>query len=155
MSDFALPPGPHPSPVPDPAPDTYTLTCPSHATSPRIARDFVAAALRARGLGDLVDDAALCTSEVVTNAVLHACAGPGGPGGSGGSVALLRLAVTAHSARVTVYDPDPRPPALRQGFDSESGRGLWMVDSLTAGCWGTTAAARGKGVWFMLAKGRA
>ncbi|MEV0226721.1 ATP-binding protein [Streptomyces sp. NPDC050704] len=128
----------------------YTLCCPSLDTSPRVARDFVASVLRSQRLGDLADDAALCTSELVTNACVHAK----------GADAVLRLAVGGCLAavRVTVYDEDLRPPAMGEGYDGESGRGLWLVDTLTNGRWGTelTAAAPlghspgGKGVWFEL-----
>ncbi|XES00742.1 ATP-binding protein [Streptomyces sp. S1D4-11] len=51
----------------------YTLFCPPLETSPHIARDFVASVLRAQRLDDeLVDAATLCTSELVTNACVHA-----------------------------------------------------------------------------------
>ncbi|MBP5869096.1 ATP-binding protein [Streptomyces sp. LBUM 1485] len=118
-----------------------------------MARDFVATVLRALGLDTLVDAAALCTSELVTNACVHAK--------GGGSV--LRLAVESWRVRVTVYDGDETPPVMREstpGGWEEGGRGLYLVDALTEGHWGTSATAPdgdgltrpdGKAVWFDLA----
>ncbi|MFI1730357.1 ATP-binding protein [Streptomyces acidicola] len=102
-------------------------------------------------LGALVDDATLCTSELVTNSCVHAK----------GTGAVLLLTAEREAVRVTVYDEDRTPPALREGYDGESGRGLWIVDALTEGRWGTELPAprlgldgsEGKGVWFELGKG--
>ncbi|MEH0428213.1 ATP-binding protein [Streptomyces stelliscabiei] len=146
-------------PIPDTAPwlspaaTTYTLSCPSLDTSPHIARDFVATVLRALGLDTLVDAAALCTSELVTNACVHAK--------GGGSV--LRLTVESWRVRVIVYDGDENPPVMREltpGGWEEGGRGLYLVDALTDGHWGTSTTVPqgdgltrpdGKAVWFDLA----
>ncbi|MFI1967344.1 ATP-binding protein [Streptomyces pathocidini] len=102
-------------------PDSYTLFCPPLDTSPGIARDFVANVLRARNLTQLVDAAALCTSEVATNAYLHA----------------------RGVVRVTVYDgvAAKLPAPQRLTPDLEGGRGLTIVDALTEGQWGTTTGA--------------
>lgn len=128
-------------------PYSYTLFCPPLDTSPRIARDFVASVLRAQRLDDFVDPAALCTSELVTNACVHAK----------GIGSLLWLAVESSGVRVTVYDGEQSPPVMRHGYDGESGRGMWLVDALTEGRWGTAPGAplglgdvNGKGVWFEL-----
>ncbi|MFJ9583705.1 ATP-binding protein [Streptomyces acidicola] len=126
----------------------YTLRCPPLDTTPRIARDFVTSVLSALGLDALVDDATLCTSELVTNSCVHAK----------GTGAVLLLTAECEAVRVTVYDEDRTPPALREGYDGESGRGLWIVDALTEGRWGTELPAprlgldgsEGKGVWFEL-----
>ncbi|KND46131.1 ATP-binding protein [Streptomyces stelliscabiei] len=146
-------------PIPDTAPwlspaaTTYTLSCPSLDTSPHIARDFVATVLRALGLDTLVEAAALCTSELVTNACVHAK--------GGGSV--LRLTVESWRVRVIVYDGDENPPVMREltpGGWEEGGRGLYLVDALTDGHWGTSTTVPqgdgltrpdGKAVWFDLA----
>ena len=128
----------------------YTLFCPFLDTTPRVARDFVASVLRSQQLDDLADNAALCTSELVTNACVHAK----------GADAVLRLTVgeSLAAVRVTVYDGDLRPPVLREGCLDENGRGIWLVDALTEGRWGTEPDAAhsvgsppgGKGVWFEL-----
>ncbi|WKX70945.1 ATP-binding protein [Streptomyces sp. XD-27] len=129
-------------------PHSYTLYCPPLETSPRIARDFVQSALRRLRLEDVAPVAALCTSEVATNAYLHA------PGlGS-----LLWLAVEVGEVRITVYDGNRDEPVLRPTcVERESGRGLRLVDGL-ADAWGTSPGAplgvggrEGKGVWFTLA----
>ncbi|MDX2606586.1 ATP-binding protein [Streptomyces caniscabiei] len=153
-------PIPSATPWPSSAATTYTLFCPSLDTSPLIARDFVATVLRALGLDTLVDAAALCTSELVTNACVHAR--------GGGSV--LWLAVEAWRVRVIVFDGDENPPVMREltpGGWEEGGRGLYLVDALTEGHWGTAAGhwgtavalphdgglvhPDGKAVWFDLA----
>ncbi|MGN9756187.1 hypothetical protein [Streptomyces sp. SD31] len=51
----------------------YSLRIPTHAP-PRIARDFVTSVLQAQRLGGIVDDAALCVSELVTNSCVHTTA---------------------------------------------------------------------------------
>ncbi|PAZ15905.1 ATP-binding protein [Streptomyces sp. SA15] len=127
----------------------YSLRIPSHATSPRIARDFVTSVLRAQQLGDLVGDATLCVSELITNSCLHAVAGTG---------AGLRLIANPAGVHATVYDEDVTLPVMREGYDPEGGRGLWIVDSLTEGRWGAEPGGwrtgrrgeGGKGVWFEL-----
>ncbi|WP_194238847.1 ATP-binding protein [Streptomyces spongiae] len=130
----------------------YTLRCPRLDTSPRIARDFVSAVLRTLQLDAVADDAALCSSELVTNSCVHA----------EGAGAVLQLAVDGVAVRVTIYDDDPALPVLREGYDGESGRGLWIVDALTEGRWGIEPGIGmglgrdgGKGVWFELGGGAA
>ncbi|GAB2982845.1 hypothetical protein GCM10023080_056270 [Streptomyces pseudoechinosporeus] len=113
---------------------SYAMFCPSLETSPHIARDFVASVLRALRLDALVDAATLCTSELVTNACVHA---------KGGDGATLWMAVEPERVRVVVYDGDKNPPTTRGSTPETwetSGRGLYLVDALTDGCWGTSQA---------------
>lgn len=118
----------------------YALNCPPLDTTPRIARDFVASVLRALQLRSLVDDAVLCTSELVTNSCLHA---------KSSGAHLLLVAAPEGPVRVTIYDDDRTAPSLPEGYGGESGRGLWIVDAVTEGRWGTEPlGAAGKGVWF-------
>ncbi|MGW4795155.1 ATP-binding protein [Nonomuraea sp. NPDC004297] len=81
-----------------------------------------------------LDDLQLIVSELVTNALLH----------GGGAWVRLSLGPEKVGGRrywhVAVADPGrsasvpmPRMPALGE----MSGRGLWLVDELTGGCWGT------------------
>ncbi|KAF4407676.1 ATP-binding protein [Streptomyces lycii] len=136
-------------------PHTYTLFCPPLPTAPRIARDYVATVLRSLDLHRLADDAALCASEVVTNAFRH----------GGGCGSLLLLTAGSGEVRVTVYDSDPEHPVAgaagrEADGEAESGRGLYILDALTEGKWGTEpgappwlGGADGKGVWFVLTVG--
>jgi len=133
---------------------SYTLICPPLDTSPHIARDFVATVLRTLELDRaLVDDAILCTSELVTNACVHA---------KGGDGTVLWLAVEEERLRVVVYDGDENPPVIREltaePDERGGGRGLYLVDALTEGRWGHSPDIpyggqphpEGKGVWFDL-----
>ncbi|MFJ8010441.1 ATP-binding protein [Streptomyces fagopyri] len=130
----------------------YTLFCPPLDTSPHIARDFVASVLRAQRLDDeLVDAATLCTSELVTNACVHAK----------GDGSALWLSVEPAGVRVVVFDGDENPPVIRdltpEGWE-RGGRGLYLVDAFTDGRWGSGPALAyggpvrpaGKAVWFDL-----
>ncbi|MFC0600099.1 ATP-binding protein [Streptomyces palmae] len=129
-------------------PHSYTLYCPPLDTSPCIARDFVASALRRLRLDRVADAATLCTSELATNAYLHA------PGlGS-----LLWLDVRPELLRITVYDGSRQEPVVRPDCaEREGGRGLRLVGEL-ADAWGCcpgaplgVGGAEGKGVWFTIA----
>lgn len=129
-----------------------TLFCPPLETSPHIARDFVASVLRAQRLDALIDAATLCTSELVTNACVHAK----------GDGSALWLSVEPTGVRVVVYDGDKNPPVMRELAPEaweKGGRGLYLVDAFTDGRWGTDPTVPygglvrpdGKAVWFDLA----
>lgn len=108
----------------------------SAAIARGLVRDGVAACGR-----DVESTAVLLTDELVTNAVLHG-AGP----------LQLALCVDAHRLRVAVSDTSAgRPVELdpRSGHTRTSGRGLFLVDSLSTR-WGVDARAVGKQVWFEL-----
>ncbi|MFF0114758.1 ATP-binding protein [Streptomyces prasinus] len=98
----------------------------------QMARRVTAARLRYCGLESLVDDAALIVSELVTNAVQH----------SGGTQITFTLTVDAGFLRISVHDEMPGRPVVRNtGDDAERGRGLFLVQCLTAahgGTWGTS-----------------
>jgi anti-sigma regulatory factor (Ser/Thr protein kinase) len=84
----------------------------------------------------------LLTSEVVTNALLHAR--------SAGEVSVY---VSPTTIRVEVEDPSSLMPARRQaGTDAVSGRGLTIVAGL-ARSWGVEPGIRGKRVWFEVDRG--
>jgi len=115
------------------------VVLPPEPTSPRRARQHVSAALREAGLDDLVDDASLLVSELVTNALLHAR-----------SDAVVALTATAATVRVAVADRSPRAPVRRRhGADATTGRGLRLLEQLALR-WGVDAAPDGKTVWFEL-----
>ncbi|MBD0740426.1 ATP-binding protein [Streptomyces sp. CBMA29] len=86
---------------------------------------------------ELLDDVALLTTEVVTNAIRHtraACA--------------VAVRWTGTRVRVEVTDVDPRRPSPREeAADAEDGRGLLLIASLSAD-WGCEEVPAGKVVWF-------
>lgn len=125
------------------------------------ARAWVRRNLGKWGLaGAAATDAVLLTSELVSNAVLHAR----------GTLAVS-LAVAEGTLEIGVSDPDPRPPVPRlpsmpvpgrpgpdiavAGADldaREGGRGLLLLDKL-ADEWGVATLSGGKQVWFRLDAG--
>jgi anti-sigma regulatory factor (Ser/Thr protein kinase) len=109
--------------------------------SARSARNFLRATLTDWGLSGLVDVAALLTSELVTNAILHAR-----------TPVRLTLRGGTTALRVEVCDQSSVIPSPRHySASSGTGRGLVLVDQL-AQRWGTEAVSDqiGKIVWFEL-----
>ena len=103
------------------------------------ARQFVADALRDAVAGEVAEVAVLLTSELVTNAVMHAR-----------TPIHLVVDLDARTLRVTVVDDTPRSPALRPANHNKlTGRGMNLVDTL-AGHWGVDPTREGKKVWFEL-----
>jgi anti-sigma regulatory factor (Ser/Thr protein kinase) len=103
------------------------------------ARRFVTSALADVGLNDLVDAASLLTSELVTNAYLHAASG-----------VTVRVTVDAAAVLIEIRDESLRMPMRkRYGPDSTTGRGMLLVEQLSAQ-WGVTPEPGGKCVWFVL-----
>ncbi|MFK4146768.1 SpoIIE family protein phosphatase [Streptomyces sp. NPDC004065] len=109
------------------------------------ARSFVRDTLQGWGFGDIVDDAVVLTSELVTNAVVHA--------GTAADVLCLR---SDDGVRIEVSDryPEREVPvqsaAVTMGSpDREGGRGLQLCAAL-AGRWGVEYTPTHKNVWFQL-----
>ena len=109
------------------------------------ARAFVRDTLQGWGYSDVVDDAVVLTSELVTNAVIHA--------GTAADVLALR---TDDGVRVEVADRYPEREVPMQGTgqslgspDRENGRGLLLCAAL-ASRWGVEYAPTYKKVWFQL-----
>ena len=95
----------------------------------------------ADGNDELLDDAMLLTSELVTNAILY-----------GHGPLELRAHTEGSALRIEVRDQEPAsPPVLRSDADLTEigGRGLQLVDTL-ADRWGWSAEDAGKVVWFEL-----
>ncbi|MFJ9852747.1 ATP-binding protein [Streptomyces sp. NPDC101150] len=95
------------------------------------------------GSGEVEEVATLLTSELVTNALIHA---------EGGAVVT---ATVGDRLRVEVRDfvsgrPEPKAPTT----EGTSGRGLVLVRSL-ADAWGIRSHGVGKSVWFELSGGPA
>ncbi|BFV60844.1 hypothetical protein KCMC57_up59480 [Kitasatospora sp. CMC57] len=102
------------------------------------ARRFVRRTLTDWGLPGLVDQAELLTSELITNALVHA-----------GSPVELRI-LRDRLLTIEVADVDSRPPRLRHAKDAdEGGRGMYLVNEL-AHRWGSRATEVGKVVWYEL-----
>lgn len=110
------------------------------AASAPAARRFAADILSAWGESDLIDNARLLLGEVITNAVQHTV----------GDVEV-RLSLGLRRLRVEVRDRSDRRPDRREVLaDSESGRGLHIVQVL-AQDWGfEPIPTGGKVVWFEL-----
>jgi PAS domain S-box-containing protein len=109
------------------------------------ARAFVRDTLQGWGFSDIVDDAVVLTSELVTNAVIHA--------GTSADVLCLR---TEDGVRVEVADRYPEREVPMQGTgqspgspDRENGRGLLLCAAL-ASRWGVEYSPTYKKVWFQL-----
>ncbi|MFI9599201.1 SpoIIE family protein phosphatase [Streptomyces sp. NPDC052043] len=109
------------------------------------ARSFVRDTLQGWGFGDIVDDAVVLTSELVTNAVVHA--------GTAADVLCLR---SDDGVRIEVCDRYPerelpvQSSAVNMGSpDREGGRGLQLCAAL-AGHWGVEYTLTHKKVWFQL-----
>jgi anti-sigma regulatory factor (Ser/Thr protein kinase) len=125
-------------------------TYPAVAATPAAARALVYDALQASGRTDLADIACLLTSELVTNAVIHAA-----------TDLTIRVTVDADLVRVEVEDGSalmpraqwPQAATAEQRSDDDghvtgAGRGLQIVGSLSH--WGVSRMAKGKVVWFEL-----
>ncbi|MGJ5752927.1 PAS domain S-box-containing protein [Streptomyces puniciscabiei] len=109
------------------------------------ARSFVRDTLQGWGFADIVDDAVVLTSELVTNAVVHA--------GTHADVLCLR---TEDGVRIEVSDRYPEREVPLQGAaatmgspDREGGRGLQLCAAL-ATRWGVDYTPTHKNVWFQL-----
>ncbi|UIX35348.1 SpoIIE family protein phosphatase [Streptomyces sp. GQFP] len=109
------------------------------------ARSFVRDTLQGWGFADIVDDAVVLTSELVTNAVIHA--------GTSADVLCLR---SDDGVRIEVADRYPEREIPLQGSpvnmgspDREGGRGLQLCAAL-AGRWGVEYTPTQKQVWFQL-----
>ena len=108
--------------------------------SARQARRFVADVLDAAGATSFVDTAALLTSELVTNGIVHAH-----------TELQVVVDATPRWVRVEVVDGNPMLPA-RRGYDEEAptGRGLEMVELLADDFGVQPLEDDGKRVWFRL-----
>jgi anti-sigma regulatory factor (Ser/Thr protein kinase) len=104
------------------------------------ARQFVAGFCRdARVDEEDSATAVLLTSELVTNAILHAR-----------TASVLHVSVPPGRLRVLVQDDSPAVP-VRGGPGPErvGGRGLLLVEEM-AWAWGVDPSSPGKDVWFEL-----
>jgi len=136
--------------VPEPDERVATATYEPEPAAAARARRFVRETLRSWGVPGpaaqaetVVDDAVLLTSELVTNAVVHA-----------GTQVLLTCRMGATAVEVAVRDRHPArtlTPREQPGdpLERTSGRGL-MLPSALATSWGISYARTAKSVWFRI-----
>jgi DNA-binding NarL/FixJ family response regulator len=110
---------------------------PAEPLSASQARDAVTNALITTVSDTSLDTLVLLTSELVTNVVTHAR-----------SRCHLGVELFDEVVRVSVTDESGVPLEVRSvGSDSESGRGLALVEMLSSN-WGVVNRTAGKTVWF-------
>ena len=101
-----------------------------------VARRFVRDRLTSWEATDHLESALVISSELATNAVLHAR-----------TTFTLKVEVEGSSVRIEVYDENPRLPVMTScPPDATSGRGLALVTAL-ATAWGMENRDHGKVVW--------
>ena len=115
------------------------IELPANLESPGLARRFVRDTLRRWSCVHGVDDAMLLTTELVSNAVVHAH-----------SAVRLRVIDLTGRVRVEITDFGGGALEFRQpSLDAVGGRGLLLVQELSLS-WGTSADGNEKVVWFEL-----
>ena len=99
------------------------------------------------GLHDVIDEAQLCVSELVSNVITHV--GLGTP-------SRLTVSMNGTHLRIEVHDPDARalPTLIDAGSECEGGRGMALVDAI-ADRWGVLLRPDRKVTWCELATGLA
>ncbi|HET9380038.1 MAG TPA: ATP-binding protein [Streptomyces sp.] len=145
----------------DPLAVSNAASCalPSHYEAVREARNFTRTTLGQWDADARFDDVCLVVSELVTNALRHAL--PHHTARAPEEHPAVRLHLLHWTERLVcaVRDPSTDSPVARAtGDSSESGRGLFLVDSISDG-WGWHPMAGpfdGKVVWalFRLPRGR-
>ncbi|GAA4797727.1 ATP-binding protein [Streptomyces ziwulingensis] len=139
----------------DPTAVSSAASCalPPRLEAVREARRFTRTTLDGWHLGDRFDDVCLVVSELVTNALRHALpSGAPCPADQNGPVRLHLMRWTERLV-CAVRDPSLDSPVTREAndFSAESGRGLFLVESLSDG-WGWYPLAGtldGKVVWAL------
>ncbi|MFF5754247.1 ATP-binding protein [Streptomyces lasalocidi] len=112
------------------------------------AREFTHRTLDRWDVGECADDAVTVVTELAANAVLHAL--PDVP--PGGADVRLRLTLRRAHLVCAVSDQCDTPPVYPSPGESllEHGRGLHIVEALSAHWGWTRCAPLGKTVWAML-----
>lgn len=130
-------------PTPDRTTDRIAATCPARpfwlrmAPRPELvpeARQFTRRLLSGCD-EDYIDDAEVVTSELVTNAIRYALMA-GEPPKHVVPDIWLGVQTLKRYVHLYVRDPYPVPPVKRTAADTDtSGRGLFIVEALTASYW--------------------
>jgi serine phosphatase RsbU (regulator of sigma subunit)/anti-sigma regulatory factor (Ser/Thr protein kinase) len=106
------------------------------------ARRFIRATLHEWAADDVLDEAVLLVSELVTNAVVHA-----------GTRAEVTAQLLDGAIRIAVEDHHPArglpPIPLPANLDQEGGRGLYLSAAISS-AWGVEYSRVAKAVWFRL-----
>lgn len=116
-----------------------TMHVAAEPTGPSRVRQWMGARLRDWLVPEPVIGAAiLCTSELTTNALLHA-----------GTPAQVHIDLNAERLLVSVADTGTRGSVIRARTDAlaSRGRGLGLIEELSDS-WGTDPTVRGSTVWF-------
>ncbi|MEO6715541.1 MAG: SpoIIE family protein phosphatase [Mycobacteriales bacterium] len=120
-----------------------TATFPALSTTPALARGLLRDTFASWALTEATDDVLLLTTELVTNAVVHA-----------GTDVDVIVEATEDAVIVSVtdrYSARSLPAVATPPPDtSEGGRGLWLVQTIAAR-WGVEHWPTGKRVWFEVA----
>src|SRR5687768_9526158 len=110
------------------------ILLPVQSTSPSIAREFARRSGCTDHALDLLDDALLLISELVTNSIRH-----------GGPPIVLAIDCDGEGLHVRVRDGSTdRPQIADRGTDAENGRGMTLVDVLSS-TWGVEPVEDGYG----------
>jgi serine phosphatase RsbU (regulator of sigma subunit)/anti-sigma regulatory factor (Ser/Thr protein kinase) len=116
-----------------------TTLVPAEPTGPSRVRQWMTGRLREWSVPEPVIGAAiLCTSELTTNALLHA-----------GTPAQVHIDLNAERLLVSVADTGTRGSVIRAQTNTlaSRGRGLGLIEELSDS-WGTDPTVRGSTVWF-------
>ncbi|MFR9775300.1 SpoIIE family protein phosphatase [Micromonospora sp. MS34] len=115
------------------------MEVPAEPTAPSRVRHWMTAQLSEWQVPEgVIGAAVLCTSELTTNALLHA-----------GTAARVEIDLSAERLLVSVADSGTRGQVTRTRTDtlSSRGRGLGLIEELSD-AWGTDPTVRGSTVWF-------
>jgi anti-sigma regulatory factor (Ser/Thr protein kinase) len=99
---------------------------------------------------EITDDVVLMACEAITNSIRHSDSAGRDEDGEPGTVTLLVLADSS-ALRIEVIDAGSRtstPQVADDGLDAVNGRGLHMIDLISAGRWGSYVHDDGRTVWF-------
>ncbi|MER7460831.1 SpoIIE family protein phosphatase [Micromonospora sp. NPDC126480] len=116
-----------------------SMEVPAEPTAPSRVRHWMTGQLTEWQVPEsIVGAAVLCTSELTTNALLHA-----------GTAARVEIDLSAERLLVSVADSGTRGTVTRARTDtlSSRGRGLGLIEELSD-AWGTDPTVRGSTVWF-------
>ncbi|GIG92614.1 SpoIIE family protein phosphatase [Plantactinospora endophytica] len=116
-----------------------SMEVPAEPTAPGRVRHWMTGQLTLWGVPEqVVGSAVLCTSELTTNALLHA-----------GTAARVEIDLSPERLLVSVADSGTRGAVTRARTEklSSRGRGLGLIEQLSD-AWGTDPTVRGSTVWF-------